>query len=77
MKNDTIDLYIYVPSKKNNESTADIANIANHITGVVKAKVNQRVKQLMEVEYNPTNISSQAILAAVRQRGSTATLVGM
>ena len=77
MKNNTVDLYIYVPSRENNEATADIANIANHITGVVKAKVNQRVKQLMEVEYNPGDISSQAILSAVRQRGNTASLIGM
>lgn len=77
MKNNTVDLYIYVPSKENKETTADIANIANHITGVVKAKVNQRVKQLMEVEYNPADVSSQAILSAVRQKGNTATLIGM
>lgn len=77
MKNNTVDVYIYVPSRENNEATADIANIANHITGVVKAKVNQRVKQLMEVEYNPEHTSGQSILAAVRQRGNVASLVGM
>ena len=77
MKKDSVDVYIYVPSKENNETTADIANIANHITGVIKAKVNQRVKQLMEVKYNPSDVSSQAILSAVRQRGNTATLIGM
>lgn len=77
MKNNTVDLYIYVPSRENNETTADIANIANHISGVVRAKVNQRVKQLMEVEYNPAYASSQSILAAVRQNGNTAALIGM
>ena len=77
MNNNTVDVYIYVPSRDNNETTADITNIANHITGVIKAKVNQRVKQLMEVKYNPTDVSSQAILAAVRQRGNIASLVGM
>lgn len=77
MKNNTVDLYLYLPSKGNNKTTADVANIANHITGVVKAKQNQRVKQLMEVEYNPDHVSSQSILASVRQAGNTAALVGM
>ena len=77
MKNDTVDLYIYVPSRENEKSTADIANIANHITGVVNAKVNRNVKQLMAVEYEPAHVSSQSILATVRQDGNTAALVGM
>ena len=77
MKNNTVDLYLYLPSKGNYQTTADVANIANHITGVVKAKQNQRVKQLMEVEYNPDYVSSQSILASVRQAGNTASLVGM
>ena len=77
MKNNTVDLYLYLPSKGNYQTTADVANIANHITGVVKAKQNQRVKQLMEVEYNPDHVSSQSILASVRQAGNTASLVGM
>ena len=77
MRNNTVDLYLYLPSKGNHKTTTDVANIANHIPGVVKAKVNQRVKQLMEVKYNPASISSQAILSAVRQNGSTASLIGM
>ena len=77
MKNNTVDLYLYLPSRGNHKTTADVANIANHITGVIKAKQNQRVKQLMEVEYNPAHVSSQSILASVRQAGNTASLVGM
>ena len=52
-------------------------DIVGQIAGVVKAKMNQHVKQLLSVEYDPAHVSSQAILYAIKQNGSTATLIGM
>jgi hypothetical protein len=77
MKTNTVDVYIYVKSQDDSGSDDNMVNNVANVAGVVKAKINHHVKQLLAVEYNPDHVSSQEILASIKQRGVNAALIGM
>lgn len=78
MSINTVDVYIYIPSKENNDvSSSSVIGTVTNVVGVVKARVNQYVNHLLTVEYDPDHVSSQDILSAVKEQESTATLIGM
>jgi hypothetical protein len=77
MKTNTVDVYVYVKSQDNSEGYDNMVNNIANVAGVIKAKVNHHVKQLLAVEYNPDHVSSQEILASIKQRGVNVALIGM
>lgn len=76
MKSNNIDIFIYVQSAKAERSAAMIDAIME-INGIVSANVNQFVKRLVNVSYDPKEISSGAIVKAAKTKGERVALVSM
>ena len=77
MKSNNVDVLIYVQSiDKPDVINSTVTKIAE-LSGVVKANINPKIKQLLAVEYNPNHISGSTILNIVRSNGCNASLVGL
>jgi len=77
MKNNTVDVLIYVQAKVKPDIITNVVNIIGSVAGVAKASINPKVKHLLSVEYDPAFTSGKAILNIARQNGCNAALVGM
>ena len=77
MSTKSIDVYIYMTHKGKTAYFDDFVSDISCLAGVTKACINTKVKHLVEVKYNPDNISVGAMLYIARKNGVTASLVGM
>jgi hypothetical protein len=73
----TIDVYIYIPAKGKDNGVSTVIDAVGKISGVVQARLNQHVKRLVSVKYDPAHVSGQVILDAVKHKGNLASLIGM
>ena len=76
MKANNIDIYLYIQSTKAARSAAVIDAIMG-VKGVASAHVNQFVKRLVNVSYDPQEISSEALVKAAKIKGERIALVSM
>jgi hypothetical protein len=74
MRNNNIELFIYVPDP---DKVPSIMEKVSQIAGVVKTRVNQFVTPIVDVEYDPHSISSDVIVNAMNHNGVRVALVGM
>lgn len=77
MKDKSIDVYVYVQDNNGTDALARIQARLGRIAGIVQTRMNQYVRPLMAVKYNPDEINSHAIIRMIRQEGCNASLVGM
>ena len=77
MKQNTVDVYFYVSNKQQPELIDHMVRTIAKLTGVKKASVSPRVKQLLAVEYDPNLVSGNALVKYVKQSGYPAAMVGM
>ena len=77
MKSNNVDVFIYVQSADNPDVVNSTVTKIAELSGVIKANINPKIKQILAVEYDPNHISGGAILNVVRNNGCTASLVGL
>jgi copper chaperone CopZ len=77
MKHNTVDVYFYVNNKQQPELLDTIANCIASVAGVKKAGINPRVKQLLAVEYDPSQVAGSELVKFMKKSGYSAAMVGM
>lgn len=77
MKNNTVGVFIYIQSNGEPKRISSMLAKVGRIAGVVNARINPNVSQLLDVEYEPQHISTRSIIDAVQQSGCKGALVGM
>lgn len=77
MKDKSVDIYVYIQGEDGPDALTGLQKKLGHVTGIVRAGMNQYVRPLMSIEYDPDRISSQIILNMIRREGCNASLVGM
>jgi hypothetical protein len=77
MKCNTIDLLVYVGREQQAERLGVLARKLVQLGGVIKANVNPYVRGLLDVEYDPMQLSGSELVNYVKQDGCAAVLVGM
>ncbi len=77
MKHNTVDVYFYVNTRQQPELIGKMASTIAKLAGVKKASISPRVKQLLAVEYDPNQLSGNALVKFVKQSGYPAAMVGM
>jgi len=76
MKTTHIEAFFYIADIKEN-TIANIGNVVSCMKGVVKANVNEHVKSVIDVVYDPQAISSYAIVNSIKNNGARVALVGL
>jgi hypothetical protein len=74
MSNNNIELFIYV---QESDKVPSIMEKVSQISGVTKTHLNQFVRPIVDVEYDPQSISSDAIVNTLNRKGVRVALVGM
>lgn len=77
MKTNIVDVYVRVKSDKGQSAIESVLQKIARTAGVRKAGLNSHVPSLLAVQYDPASVSSQGILASIRQQGYQASLIGM
>jgi len=77
MENKTVDIMIYIKPSADQGQVASVVKRLAHTPGVIMSRVNSKIKRLINVTYDPDQLSSRAILQGVKQNISEASLVGM
>jgi hypothetical protein len=77
MKHHTVDVYFYVSNKQQPELMDTIVNSIARLSGVKKAGINPHVKQLLAVEYDPSQVAGSALVKYMKKSGYSAAMVGM
>ena len=77
MSTKSIDVYVYIQSPEGENLDMDIVKAISNQTGVLKADNNQKVKKMLDVQYDPELTSGNVILNFVRGKGYNSYLVGM
>jgi len=76
MKTTHIEAFFYIADIKEN-TISNIGNVVSCMKGVIKAGVNQHVKSVIDVVYDPQTISSYAIVNSIKNNGARVALVGL
>lgn len=76
MKPTHIEAFFYVSDIKQN-TIANIGNVVSCMKGVARAHVNDRIKSVIDVVYDPQTISSHAIVESIKNNGARIALVGL
>ena len=76
MKSTHIEAFFYVSDIKQN-TVSNIGNVISCMKGVIKANVNERIKSVINVVYDPQAISSYAIVESIKHNGARVALVGL
>lgn len=71
------DVVIHIDEDLADEAIHDLERDLSYIPGVYCACVNDRARHLMLIDYDPDGIEAVDLLAAVRQHGVGAELVGL
>ena len=74
---DSIEVFIYIKSSEHSERVMSLLNNLGGVAGIVQAKLNPHIKQLLNIRYQPKQISSSSVNGLVQQQGFASTLVGM
>ncbi len=77
MKSNTTDVYIYVMSKGLQHISAELTEKLSRVAGVTSVNINSNLKKLLDVSYNPQDLSALKLLKIIKQHGHKASLVGM
>ena len=77
MNNKAVDIMIYIRPGSDTGLITNTIKQVTRMTGVIAAKTNPRVKNLISIKYNPEQLSGTAIVNGVRRDGYTASLIGM
>ncbi|MDH5445673.1 MAG: hypothetical protein OEY52_08965 [Gammaproteobacteria bacterium] len=77
MRTTSMEVYIYVTSKEWHKFAPEITDQLNQLDGVVNVSVNEKIKDLLMVKYEPESISALKILSTYRKNGHSGSLVGM
>ena len=72
-----VDVTVHIDETVDHAARERIADGVRALDGVVAASSHDEKAHLLIVEYNPDKVSSQTILARVRQAGVHAELIGL
>ena len=75
--NTNANVLIYFPSQATKQSLNNAESIVNAIKGVTKTRKVQRIANSFWVDYDPVQIGTQNMIAALQQQGLQGCLVGM
>ena len=76
MKSTQIEAFFYITDIKQN-TMSNIGYVVGCMKGVVKANVNEHVKSVIDVVYDPQAISSYAIVDSIKNNGARVALIGI
>jgi len=72
-----VDILVHIDETLDPAGQSGLDDRVRQLEGVFSVHIPARKPHLMLVEYNPDYVSSQQILASVKQHGLHAELVGM
>jgi hypothetical protein len=76
MKNNIVDVNVYIVSKSKEDVISDLVFNMNNLTGIINANVNKNVKRVLDIKYDPKLVSGSGIVNFIRNNNCTGALVG-
>lgn len=77
MQSNKVDVLIYMQANNTPELVSSAVTKIGELAGVIKARINPKIKYVLDVQYNPNYVSGGTILNVARKSGCSATLVGL
>ena len=77
MKTNNIGVFIMVKHKDQQDHRSEVVESIKHMAGIYRACQNPIIKGLVDVNYDPTNVSTHHIISTIKGLGCESALVGM
>lgn len=76
MRNNIVDVNVYVVSKNSEGIVPTLVEKMNVLTGVVNVNINQNVKRMLNIQYDAKQVSSSDIVRFINKNECRGALVG-